>query len=110
MCYSIRYFDRNSRPDTKAIWSERHVAFYHSLDHDNAKFRWIVVQPPKRIESCIRDAVQALVGREITWTEQLKLHAIFMSVIANTWRAYINYLEGLLSELVSAICDIQRSS
>ena len=100
MCYNIRYFEKHNRRDTKAIWSERQVALYHSFDMSKQSSLWILIQPSESIESQLQNVVHNMQSQDLVPSEHFDLHAMFALVLAATWRSYINYLEDQLSELV----------
>ena len=100
MCYNIRYFEKHNRGGTKAIWSERQVALYHTFDMSKQSSLWILIQPSESIESRLQNVMHDMQSQDLVPADHFDLHAMFALVLAANWRSYINYLEDQLSELV----------
>ncbi|ERF72672.1 hypothetical protein EPUS_09491 [Endocarpon pusillum Z07020] len=99
LCYNVRYFEKHNRPGTKAIWSERQVALYHTFDLDDQSSLWIIIQPSKSMELKLQSCVHDIKDFDLLPSDHLDIHALFVSVLASNWRSYINYLEDQLSEV-----------
>lgn len=102
MCYTVRYFDKNNRPNTKAVWSERHVAIYHRLDISTLTSVWIIIQSSSGMRSGLGKFLSSVETTKISLLDHLHLHLFFLLELADNWRAYINFLEAQLNEMVSA--------
>ena len=100
MCYNIRYFEKHNRGGTKAIWSERQVALYHTFDLSKQSSLWILIQPSENIELRLQNVVYDMQSQDLVPSDHFNLHAMFVLVLAANWRLYINYLEDWLSDLV----------
>jgi hypothetical protein len=101
MCYTVRYFDKNNRPNTKSIWSERHVAIYHRLDLSRVTSRWIIIQSSSGMRSGLEKILSSALSINISLHDHLNLHLFFLLELAKNWRAYINFLEAQLNEMVT---------
>jgi hypothetical protein len=99
-CYTVRYFDKNNRPNTKALWSERQVAIYHRFDIINIASVWIIVQATAGMRSGLRGFLTSAAEKNPSLTDHLNLHLFFFLELGNNWRAYINFLEVQLVEMV----------
>lgn len=99
-CYTVRYFDKHNRPDTKALWSERQVAIYHRFDVINITSVWVIIQASEGMRSGLRDFLNSATAKNLSSTDHLNLHLFFFLELAENWRAYINFLEAQLLEMV----------
>jgi hypothetical protein len=100
MCYNIRYFDLHNRPHTKALWSERQMAVYQCFNIVDKTSMWVIIQASTRIKSRLKDFLTASNGTKLAATDHVKLHLLFFFELAGNWRAYINFLDVQLMEMV----------
>jgi hypothetical protein len=52
------------------------------------------------VKTGIRDFLKTATGRNLSLNDHLNLHLFFVLELARNWRAYINFLEAQLVELV----------
>jgi hypothetical protein len=100
MCYTVRYFDKHNRPNTNAIWSERQTAIYQSFEITDRISVWVLIQSSESMRSGIRKFLAKAEQQDITLADHLKPHLFFFLQLADNWRAYINFLESQLSDIV----------
>jgi hypothetical protein len=100
MCYNIRYFDLHNRPHTKALWSERQMAVYQCFNIVDKTSIWVIIQAPARIKSRLRDFLAAPCGTKLAATDHVAPHLLFFFQLAGSWRAYVNFLDVQLMEMV----------
>jgi hypothetical protein len=99
-CYTVRYFDKHNRPNTKALWSERQVAIYHRFDVTNITSVWVIVQSSVGVRSGLREFLTSAAEKKLFSADHLNLHLFIFLELANNWRAYTNFLEAQLVEMV----------
>jgi hypothetical protein len=76
------------------------VAIYHRFDIINIASVWIIVQATAGMRSGLRDFLTSSAEKNLFPTDHLNLHIFFFLELASNWRAYINFLEAQLVEMV----------
>jgi hypothetical protein len=106
LCYNVRYFDKNNRPNTKAVWSERQVAIYHRFNVAKFTSSWIIVQASANMKSQLRNYLAAIPNGN-TLNDQITPHLLFLLELESNWQAYIDFLEAQITETVS--CHVTQN-
>ena len=101
LCYIVRYAAKNGRK-SGTPWSIRQTAVYQQFDSRSNRTCWIFVQP----SASFRAQVKCYLGRKTSFgkdpehSSPMGVHLMLFNSTELEWRAYINYLEQQLTQLV----------
>ncbi|KAI1321916.1 hypothetical protein F5Y16DRAFT_63153 [Xylariaceae sp. FL0255] len=92
LAYNIRHFELHGR-DLEDPWSCRQMAVYQQYNLRNASSSWLLIQPPKDLETTLKDVT--------TSTDEHRLSIHLRCLVAGTinWSDYLDYLSGSLRTL-----------
>ncbi|KAI1178094.1 hypothetical protein F4777DRAFT_142287 [Nemania sp. FL0916] len=92
LTYNIRHFELHGR-ELVDPWSCRQMAIYHKFDLKTRISNWILIQPPKKLEKDLKEAVIRVDDHPMS------LHLRCLVVGAVNWRDYLNYLSNELKNI-----------
>jgi hypothetical protein len=78
------------------------VAIYHRLDISTLTSVWIIIQSSSNMRSGLGKLLSSVDTRNLSLAVHLHMHLFFLLELADNWRAYINFLESQMNEMVSA--------
>ena len=105
LCYIVRYVANHGRK-SGTPWSIRQTAVYQQYDARSDRTCWIFVQPSVKF----RAQVKRYLGRKLSVCKDtghrspIVVHLMLFNSTELEWRAYINYLEEQLTQLVRPQC------
>jgi hypothetical protein len=107
MCYSLKSVERTGGDNWP--WSIRQTAAYHYFDIETGRALWILVKGNEVIKDRVQSAtspnrISRQGGLKEAWrsfSSTLETHLILCDWSAESWRWYINYLEGVLQDITS---------
>lgn len=94
LCYNLRYFERHGR-QLADPWSCRQSAVYQKYYSDSKKSKWIIIQPPIRFASYLKNIGACHLSHP------MDLHISYFGIAIAKWREYLNFIDEKLKGFVS---------
>jgi hypothetical protein len=107
MCFSLKGIERSDAQSWP--WSMRQTSAYHSFDVETGRSLWILVKGNEVIKERIQSATRPdRISQNGTLNEPSRVlrtafetHLILCEWSAESWRWYMNYLEGVLQDITN---------
>jgi hypothetical protein len=82
-------------------WSFRNVALYQKFDEKNSTSRWILLQPPRKLKTALKNLFENTHdSHERTRQNFLLIHLLICLITEAGWRPFIADLEKEIDTLV----------
>jgi hypothetical protein len=102
-CFNARYPARHGR-DLEDPWVIRQLLVYQRFNPLRCTSKWILVQCPDMLKSRLVElAADSLRMPECERLHPTTMHMVVLNYLLKDWRDYINYLEGIVEELVCPV-------
>jgi hypothetical protein len=104
-CFHVRYPERHGR-DLEDPWVMRQLLVHQRYDFQSQTSTWIFLQCPAALQHHLIHVASQAQQAAAAGNDPMMTHMIILNYAFKNWRAYINYLEAVVEDLVSYICKI----